>query len=48
MDEGGALKGVAGPFLAQLKVGQPVQFLVDKWQKRVERLAVSIPPPLQK
>jgi hypothetical protein len=48
MDEGGALKGMVSPFLAQLKVGQPVQFLVDEWQKRVERLAVSIPPPLQK
>ena len=48
MHQSGALQRVVWPFVAQLKVRQATQLLVDQWQQRIESLAVTIPPPLQK
>jgi hypothetical protein len=37
---------VVGTFLAQLKVGQTLQFLVDDRQQGVQSFAVATPPAL--
>ena len=44
--QGGALQSVVGTFLAQLKVGQALEFLVDDGQQGVQSLAVATPPAL--
>jgi len=40
----GALHGVVGTFLAQLKAGQTLQFLGDQGRQSIQRLAVGAPP----
>lgn len=42
--QGGALQSVVGAFLAQLKVGQTLQFFIDDGQQGVQSLAVGTPP----
>jgi hypothetical protein len=44
--QSGALQSVVGTFLAQLKVRQTLQFLVDHGQQGVQSLAVSTAPAL--
>jgi hypothetical protein len=47
MDERGGLQGVTGVLLAHVSLGHLAQFLVDEGHQLVERLTVTMIPPLK-